>query len=85
MILGIDAPERTRASVAFKDGAHGLLITADKARHDAALLRVAADLLKLAQFGAGATRANAERAAGALRSLAEQFEMAADGRDPQAS
>jgi len=80
--LGIDAPERSRVCVAFND-ARGLLISADKARGDAMLFRTAADLIGKAQFG-GATKANAERAIGALRALAGQFEMAADGRDPQA-
>ena len=82
--LGIEAPQRSRMSVAFNGDAHGLMITADKARGDAWLFRTIADLLKLAQFGSGATKQNAERAVDALRSLAEQFEMAADGRDPQA-
>ena len=81
--LDIDAPDETRASVAFNDDAYGMLIRAAKAREDARNFRWIAELIRKGAFGA-AQKPNAERAAGALCSLADQFEMAADGRNPQA-
>jgi hypothetical protein len=83
MRLDIVAPHATRASVAFNGGAHGVLILAAKAREDAKNFRWIAELIRKGEFGA-ALKPNAGRAAGALASLADQFEMAADGRNPQA-
>jgi alkyl sulfatase BDS1-like metallo-beta-lactamase superfamily hydrolase len=81
--LDIEAPEAMRASVAFNGDVRGVLILAAKAREDARNFRWIAELIRKGAFGA-AEKPNAERAAGALASLADQFEMAADGRNPQA-
>jgi len=81
--LDIDAPDETRASVAFNGDACGVLILAAKAREDARDFRWMAELIRKGEFGP-ALKPNAERAAGALASLADQFEMAADGRSPRA-
>jgi alkyl sulfatase BDS1-like metallo-beta-lactamase superfamily hydrolase len=81
--LDIEAPEAMRASVAFNGDVRGVLILAAKAREDARNFRWIAELIRKGAFGA-AEKLNAERAAGALASLADQFEMAADGRNPQA-
>ena len=81
--LEIDAPDETRASVAFNGDGYGVLILGDKAREDARNFRWIAELIRKGAFGA-AQKPNAERAAGALCSLADQFEMAADGRSPRA-
>ena len=81
--LGIDAPNETRASVAFNDDAYGVLILAAKAREDARSFRWIAELIRKGEFGV-ALKPNAERAASALRALADQFELAADGRNPRA-
>jgi hypothetical protein len=80
--LDIDAPNETRASVAFNRDAYGVLILGAKAREDARNFRWIAELIRKGGFGA--QQPNAERAARALRTLADQFEMAADGRDPRA-
>ena len=61
--LGIDAPNETRASVAFNDDAYGVLILAAKAREDARNFRWIAELIRKGEFGA-ALKPNAERAAG---------------------
>jgi hypothetical protein len=84
IVLGIDAPDKTRACVAFNGDARGVLILAGKAREDARNFRAIAELLRKAQFASPAPRTHAERAASALISLADQFDMAADGRNPQA-
>ena len=84
IVLDIDAPQATRASVAFNGDARGLLIRADKAREDAKNFRAIAALIRQGEFGSATLRANAERAAGALAALADQFDQAADGRNPRA-
>ena len=81
--LGIDAPNETRASVAFNGDAYAVLILAGKAREDARNFRWIAELIRKGAFGA-AVKPNAERAASTLRALADQFELAADGRNPRA-
>jgi len=81
--LGIDAPNETRASVAFNGDAYAVLILAGKAREDARNFRWIAELIRKGELGA-ALKPNAERAASTLRALADQFELAADGRNPRA-
>jgi hypothetical protein len=81
--LAIDAPNETRASVAFSDGACGVLILGAKAREDARNFRWIAELIRKGEFTA-AVKPSAERAASALRALADQFDLAADGRNPRA-
>lgn len=84
IVLDIDAPQRTRACMAFNGDARGMLIRADKAREDARNFRAVAALLRKAPFAAPALQSEAARAASALCALADQFDMAADGRNPQA-
>jgi hypothetical protein len=45
--------------------------------------RAIAQLIRKGEFRAATLQANAKRAAGALGSLAGQFDLAADGRNPQ--
>ena len=81
--VGIEAPDETRASVAFNGDGYGVLILGAKAREDARNFRWIAELIRKGEFGA-ALKPNAERAVGALRALADQFDVAADGRNPHA-
>lgn len=79
--LDIDAPVNPRSCVKFKDGGHGILMTAEKARSDAEVLRWV-----VGQIGKGdrAQSADLQRAVGSLKSLAHQFDMAASGEEPRA-
>lgn len=82
--LNIDAPETSRAAVTFNGDKRGLLTTAEKAQADAKNFRWIADIISQGQFGAGAAQENAARARGALITLADQFDAAANGDHPQA-
>jgi hypothetical protein len=84
MTLDQDAPERSRSLVTFRGGKTGILIAADKAGDDASTFRFVADLIAKGSFSGSANKANADRAMGALRSLADQFDAVAAGEEPQA-
>jgi hypothetical protein len=71
-----DPPNRTRSAATFKGDVRALVISADKARSDAEIFRAAAAFMD--------GKPNGANFAGALRSLAHQFEQAANGLDPQA-
>ena len=81
-MIRLEAPDETRACVAFDGETYGVLILGAKAREDARNFRWIAELIRKGEFGA--QKPNAERAASALRALADQFELAADGRNPRA-
>lgn len=72
------APEGSRACVKFGEGEPGMIISGEKLRQDAEVFRQIATAIET-----GRTK-EFERSIGALRSMADQYEMAANGEEPRA-